>query len=101
MINQSVLTPELLSQRNIKDVYDLPSVVPGATVTNYYGVPGIPTTRGLFTSIYFNGMQRVWNRNGYPTSFGSLESMDYVRGPAPGHYSAASPGGFVNLAGRN
>lgn len=93
----SVLTPELLSQRNIKDVYDLPSVVPGATVTNYYGVPGIPTTRGLFTSIYFNGMQRVWNRNGYPTSFGSLESMDYVRGPAPGHYSAASPGGFVNF----
>ncbi len=93
----SVLTPELLTQRNIKDVYDLPSVVPGATVTNYYGVPGIPTTRGLFTSIYFNGMQRVWNRNGYPTSFGSLESMDYVRGPAPGHYSAASPGGFVNF----
>lgn len=93
----SVLTPEVLALRNIKDVYDLPSVVPGATVTNYYGVPGIPTTRGLFTSIYFNGMQRVWNRNGYPTSFGSLESMDYVRGPAPGHYSAASPGGFVNF----
>jgi iron complex outermembrane receptor protein len=93
----SVLTPETLSQRGIDDVYDLASLVPGATVTNYYGVPGIPTTRGLFTGIYFNGMQRVWNRNGYPTSFGSLESMDYVRGPAPGHYSAASPGGFVNF----
>ncbi|MEO7599706.1 MAG: TonB-dependent receptor [Opitutus sp.] len=93
----TVLTPETLAQRNIKDVYDLPAVVPGASVTNYYGVPGIPTTRGLFTSLYFNGMQRVWNRNGYPTSFGSLESMDYVRGPAPGNYSAASPGGFVNF----
>ena len=93
----TVLTPEMLAQRNIKDVYDLAAVVPGSSVTNFYGVPGIPTTRGLFTSIYFNGMQRVWNRNGYPTSFGSLESMDYVRGPAPGHYSAASPGGFVNF----
>ncbi len=93
----SVLTPETLALRNINDVYDLASLVPGSTVVNFYGVPGIPTTRGLFTSIYFNGMQRVWNRNGYPTSFGSLESMDYVRGPAPGHYSAASPGGFVNF----
>jgi len=93
----TVLTPEMLNQRNLDDVYDLAAVVPGSSVTNYYGVPGIPTTRGLFTSIYFNSMQRVWNRNGYPTSFGSLESMDYVRGPAPGHYSAASPGGFVNF----
>lgn len=93
----SVITPETIALRNLDDVYDLASLVPGSTVTNYYGVPGIPTTRGLFSSIYFNGMQRVWNRNGYPTSFGSLESMDYVRGPAPGHYSAASPGGFVNF----
>lgn len=93
----TILTPEALRQYQLKNVYDLASVVPGAVVVNYYGVPGIPTTRGLFTSIYFNGMQRVWNRNGYPTSFGSLESMDFVKGPAPGTYSAASPGGFVNF----
>jgi iron complex outermembrane recepter protein len=93
----TVITPEAISQRGLTNVYDLAALVPGSTVTNFYGVPGIPTTRGLFSSIYFNGMQRVWNRNGYPTSFGSLESMDYVRGPAPGTYSAASPGGFVNF----
>ncbi len=93
----TVLTPEVLKQFGIKDVYDFAKAVPGASVVNFYGVPGIPTTRGLFTSIYFNGMLRVWNRNGYPTSFGSLESMDYVRGPAPGTYSASSPGGFVNF----
>lgn len=93
----TVITPETLSQRNIDDVYDLATLVPGVTVTNYYGVPGVPTSRGLLSSVYFNGMQRVWNRNGYPTSFGSLESMDFVRGPAPGHYSAANPGGFVNF----
>lgn len=93
----TVITPETIAQRGLDDVYDLAALVPGSTVQNFYGVPGIPTTRGLFTSIYFNGMQRVWNRNGYPTSFGSLESMDYVRGPAPGTYSASSPGGFVNF----
>lgn len=93
----SVISPEAIEQYQINDVYDLTYVVPGATVTNYYGVPGIPTTRGLFTSVYFNGMQRVWNRNGYPTSFGSLESMEFVKGPAPANYSAASPGGYVNF----
>lgn len=93
----SVISPEAMEQFQIDDVNDLTFAVPGASVTNYYGVPGIPTTRGLFTSIYFNGMQRVWNRNGYPTSFGSLEAMEYVKGPAPANYSAASPGGYVNF----
>lgn len=93
----TVITPEALVQRGLTTVYDLAAVVPGSTVINYYGVPGVPTTRGLTSSLYFNGMQRVWNRNGFPTSFGSFESMDYVRGPAPGTYGATSPGGFVNF----
>lgn len=93
----TVISPETMKQYQVDDVYDLPNLVPGSSVTNYYGVPGIPTTRGLFTSVYFNGMQRVWNRNGYPTSFGSLEAMDYAKGPPPGTFSAASPGGYVNF----
>lgn len=93
----SVIGPETIERLGLADVNDLPRAVPGASVLNYFGVPGIPTTRGLPTSIAFNGMQRVWNRNGYPTSFGSLEAMDYVRGPAPGTISASSPGGFVNF----
>jgi len=93
----SVISPEAMDQYGINDVNDLTYAVPGATVVNFFGVPGIPTTRGLFTSVYFNGMKRVWNRNGYPTSFGSLEAMDYVKGPVPANYSAASPGGFVNF----
>ncbi len=93
----SVISPEMMEQYGINDIYELTYAVPGASVTNYYGVPGIPTTRGLFTSVYFNGVQRVWNRNGYPTSFGSLEAMEYIKGPAPSNYSAASPGGYVNF----
>ena len=93
----SVISPESMKQYGIKDVFDLTYAVPGASVLNYFGVPGVPTTRGLDTNIYFNGMQRVFNRNGYPTSFGSLEAMEYVRGPAPANYSAAGPGGYVNF----
>ena len=93
----SVISPEAMSQYALTNVNELAQVVSGASVINYFGVPGIPTTRGLFTGIYFNGMQRVWNRNGYPTSFGSLEAMEYVKGPAPSNYSASSPGGFVNF----
>jgi iron complex outermembrane receptor protein len=93
----TVLTPETIDQMGIKDVWDLARAVPGSTVQNYYGVPSIPVTRGLLSSIYFNGMQRVFNRNGYPTSFGSTEGMDYVRGPATANYSAALPGGYVNF----
>jgi len=93
----TVINPEMMKELDLATVYDVADHVAGAQTVNYYGVPGIPHTRGLFTSIYFNGVQRNWNRNGYPTSFGSFESLDYVKGPAPGTYSAASPGGYVNF----
>ncbi len=93
----TVINPEALKEHDLDNVYELAERVAGATVVNFYGIAGIPHTRGLYTSNYFNGMQRVWNRNGYPTSFGSLESLDYVKGPTPALYSASSPGGYVNF----
>jgi len=93
----TLINPEQIDRLGLEDVHDLARAVPGATVMNYFGVPGIPTIRGLPASIAFNGMQRVWNRNGYPTSFGSLQAMDVVRGPAPVSVSASGPGGFVNF----
>ena len=93
----SVINPETLKEHDLDDVNELAERVAGATIVNFYGIAGIPHTRGLYTSNYFNGMQRVWNRNGYPTSFGSLESLDYVKGPTPALYSASSPGGYVNF----
>ena len=93
----TVLTPETIELLGIKDVWDLAKAVPGVTVQNYYGVPSIPVTRGLLSSVFFNGMQRVFNRNGYPVSFGSAEGMDFVRGPATANYAAALPGGYVNF----
>ncbi|TVR54900.1 MAG: hypothetical protein EA425_01095 [Puniceicoccaceae bacterium] len=93
----TLLTPEVLRQAGVDTTHDLARVTPGTTTVNFFGIPGVPTTRGLFTGIYFNGMLRAWNRNGYPNSFESFEAMDHVRGPAPAHFSAAAPGGFVNL----
>src|SRR5690606_36575132 len=45
----------------------------------------------------FNGMQRAFQRNEMPLSFGSLDVMDIVRGPAPAHFGPGLAGGYVNL----
>jgi iron complex outermembrane receptor protein len=93
----TVLTPELMKQFDIKDFGDLAKVGAGTQQINYYGVPGIPTVRGAKGSVFFNGMQRAYQRNEMPLSFGSLEGMDLVKGPAPAHFGAALVGGYVNL----
>ena len=93
----TVLTPELLKQFDIQDFSDLAKIGAGTQQVNYYGVPGIPTIRGAKGSVYFNGMQRAYQRNEMPLSFGSIEGMDVVKGPAPGNFGAALVGGYVNL----
>lgn len=93
----TVLTPELMKQFDIQDFSDLAKIGAGTQQANYYGVPGIPTIRGAKGSVYFNGMQRAYQRNEMPLSFGSIEGMDVVKGPAPGNFGAALVGGYVNL----
>ena len=93
----TVLTPELIKQFDIQDFGDLAKIGAGTQQINYYGVPGIPTLRGARGSVYFNGMQRAFQRNEMPLSFGSLEGIDLVKGPAPAHFGAALVGGYVNL----
>ncbi|MCC5023155.1 MAG: hypothetical protein J6386_10355 [Candidatus Synoicihabitans palmerolidicus] len=53
--------------------------------------------RGAEGGVSFNGMQRACQRNQMPLSFGSLEAMDLVKGPAPAHFGAAQAGGYTNL----
>lgn len=93
----TLLTPALLEKFGVRDFSDLPRVSAGAERPNYFGVPGSPILRGDFAGTFFNGMQRAWQRNEMPMSFGSLEGMDIVKGPAPGHLGAAQAGGFVNF----
>lgn len=93
----TVLTPELLRMFGVRDFGDLSRVTAGGERPNYYGVPGTPILRGDFAGVFFNGMQRAWQRNEMPTSFGSLEGMDLVKGPAPGNFGPTQAGGYVNF----
>ena len=93
----TTLTPETLRQFNISTFADLGKIGAGTQQPNYYGVPGMPVLRGAKGSVFFDGMQRAFQRNEMPLSFGSAEAMDIVKGPAPGHFGPGLVGGFVNL----
>jgi iron complex outermembrane receptor protein len=92
----TVLTPELMRATGINDFGDLGRLGAGTQQINFYGVPGSPTLRGAKGGVFFDGMQRAWQRNEMPLSFGSLEAMDVVKGPAPAHFGAGMVGGYVN-----
>ena len=93
----TVLTPELMAQFDIQDFSDLGRIGAGTQQRNYYGVPGTPVLRGAEGGVFFNGIQRAFQRNEMPLSFGSFESMDVVKGPAPAHLGVSQAGGYTNL----
>ena len=93
----TVLTPELMQKLGVRSFDDIARVIPGGERPNFYGVPGTPFIRGDFAGTFFNGMQRAFQRNEMPTSFGSLEGMDIVRGPAPGTFGPTPGGGYINF----
>ena len=93
----TVLTPELLAQFDIQDFGDLGRIGAGTQQRNYYGVPGTPILRGAQGGVFFNGIQRAFQRNEMPLSFGSVEAMDVVKGPAPAHFGVSQAGGYTNL----
>ncbi len=92
----TVLTPEMMKQFNITDYHDLDKIGAGMQRVNYYGLPGTPFMRGDLSGTFFNGMLRAYNRNDMPVSFGSMEALDVVKGPAPAHFSPTQAGGYVN-----
>ena len=93
----TVLTPDLMQKLGVRSFDDVARVIPGGERPNFYGVPGTPFIRGDFAGTFFNGMQRAFQRNEMPTSFGSLEGMDIVRGPAPGTFGPTPGGGYINF----
>jgi iron complex outermembrane receptor protein len=93
----TVITPELMEQLRIDDFSDLAKLGAGTQQINYYGVPGTPSVRGARGGVFVLGIQRAFQRNEMPLSFGSLEAMDVVKGPAPAHFGPAQVGGYVNL----
>lgn len=92
-----VLSPEAMKQFQINDFSDLDKIGAGTDRYNFYGIAGTPVIRGWEGGAYFNGMLRATQRNEMPTSFGSLEAMNVVKGPAPAHYIATQIGGYVDM----
>lgn len=93
----TLLSPQLMEQFNINDLGDLEKVGSGTQAYNFYGVPGTPVIRGAKGGTFLNGMLRAYQRNEMPLSFGSLEAIEVVKGPAPADFSPTMIGGFVNL----
>lgn len=92
-----VLTPALMETAKIEDFSDLNKVGAGTQQINYYGVPGTPILRGAKGGVFFDGMQRAYQRNEMPLSFGSLDAMDVVKGPAPAQLGPSQAGGYVDM----
>jgi outer membrane receptor protein involved in Fe transport len=93
----TVIDPEALKQYGIESFADLD--VAGANLTKPYtfGISGAPFIRGEFAGVYIDGMRRLYNADDTPISFGSMESMDIVKGPSPAQYGPTNAGGYVNL----
>jgi iron complex outermembrane receptor protein len=96
---RSVLTlsPEAMKQFQIKDFDDLSKVGAGTERYNFYGIAGAPVIRGWQGGTYFNGMMRAFQRNEMPTSFGSLEALNIVKGAAPAQLVPSHVGGYANM----
>jgi iron complex outermembrane receptor protein len=93
----TVVNPETMKQLRIETFDDLDKAGAGLSRPNFYGLAGAPFIRGEEAGVYFNGMLRAYNRNERPTSFGSLDAMDIVKGPAPAHFGPTNAGGYVNF----
>ncbi len=93
----TLLTPEAMKQLAVKDFSDLSRVGAGMTRPNTFGLPGLPFMRGDNASVFYNGMPRISNQSETPTSFGSLDAMDLVKGPAPAQFGPANAGGYANF----
>lgn len=93
----TVLTPELMRRFDLQNLGDLGRIGAGTQTANFFGIAGTPYLRGAKAVTFFNGMARAYQRNEMPVSFGSLEALDLVKGPAPAHLGPVPEGGYANF----
>lgn len=91
----TILSPEAMKQFSVESFSDLDRVGAGLSRPNIFGIPGLPFIRGDNASVFYNGIMRISNQNETPTSFGSFESMEIHKGPAPAQFSPTNAGGYV------
>lgn len=92
----TILSTEDMKQLAVDGFEDLDRVGAGLSRPNIFGIPGLPFIRGDNASVFFNGIMRIPNQNETPTSFGSFESFEIIKGPAPAHFGPTNAGGYVS-----
>lgn len=91
----TTLSMKDMQELSIDGFEDLDRAGAGLSRPNIFGIPGLPFIRGDNASVFFNGMMRIANQNETPTSFGSFESFEIHKGPAPSHFGITNAGGYV------
>lgn len=92
----TVMSAELREWLGIDSYAELDRFGAGTQRINYFGLAGSAFLRGMRAGTYFNGMLRAYQRNEMPTSFGSLDGLEIIKGPVPAGFSPTMVGGGVN-----
>ena len=94
----TLVTGAQLTVQSITRVEDLSIFIPGAVNAPPYGLTGVPLLRGDLGDAAQNGQRRAYNRNVFPVSFNSVESVEVIAGAPPSFFGYASgTGGLVNF----
>jgi len=94
----TLVTGAQLTAQSIARVEDLSIFIPGAVNAPPYGLTGVPVLRGDLGDAAQNGQRRAYNRNVFPVSFNSVESVEVIAGAPQSFFGYTSgTGGLVNI----
>jgi outer membrane receptor protein involved in Fe transport len=94
----TVLTPEILTDYDVRSLQDLSKTAPSSYQTDQFGGYSVPNIRGQEAEVFVNGQERTTRTDGPPTTFNSVQSADVVNGPASSVYGPTeNTGGYLNL----
>ena len=94
----TLINREQLDAMHVTRVEELAPLIPGASSAPPYGLTGVPLLRGDLGDAAQNGQRKAYNRNVFPVSFNSVESVEVLAGAPPVWLGYThGTGGFVNF----
>ena len=94
----TLIKREQLDALHVTRVEELAPLIAGASSAAPYGLTGVPLMRGDLGDAAQNGQRKAYNRNVFPVSFNSVESVEVLAGAPPVWLGYThGTGGFVNF----
>lgn len=94
----TLINREQLDLLHVTRVEELAPLIAGASGAAPYGLTGVPFMRGDLGDAAQNGQRKAYNRNVFPVSFNSVESVEVLAGAPPVWLGYThGTGGFVNF----